>query len=85
VQSALKSLGATHFDYLVNNAGNNHHNMAFEKTTEEELDGLYNVHFKGVFFLSQKLLPSSRTADELSTYRQVERASSVLEARRMVR
>jgi NAD(P)-dependent dehydrogenase (short-subunit alcohol dehydrogenase family) len=24
VQSALKSLGATHFDYLVNNAGNNH-------------------------------------------------------------
>lgn len=57
VQSALKSLGATHFDYLVNNAGNSHRNMAFEKTTEEELDGLYNVHFKGVFFLSQKLLP----------------------------
>jgi NAD(P)-dependent dehydrogenase (short-subunit alcohol dehydrogenase family) len=57
VQSALKSLGATHFDYLVNNAGNNHHNMAFEKTTEEELDSLYDVHFKGVFFLSQKLLP----------------------------
>lgn len=57
VQSALKSLGVTHFDYLVNNAGNNHRNMAFEKTTEEELDSLYNVHFKGVFFLSQKLLP----------------------------
>jgi NAD(P)-dependent dehydrogenase (short-subunit alcohol dehydrogenase family) len=57
VQSALKSLGATHFDYLVNNAGNNHHNMAFEKATEEELDSLYSVHFKGVFFLSQKLLP----------------------------
>jgi NAD(P)-dependent dehydrogenase (short-subunit alcohol dehydrogenase family) len=57
VHSALKSLGATHFDYLVNNAGNNHRNMAFEKTTEEELDSLYNVHFKGVFFLSQKLLP----------------------------
>jgi NAD(P)-dependent dehydrogenase (short-subunit alcohol dehydrogenase family) len=57
VQSALKSLGATHFDYLVNNAGNNHRNMTFEKTTEEELDSLYNVHVKGVFFLSQKLLP----------------------------
>ncbi len=57
LQSALKSLGATHFDYLVNNAGNNHHNMAFEKATEEELDSLYSVHFKGVFFLSQKLLP----------------------------
>jgi NAD(P)-dependent dehydrogenase (short-subunit alcohol dehydrogenase family) len=57
VQSALKSLGAMHFDYLVNNAGNNHRNMTFEKTTEEELDSLYNVHVKGVFFLSQKLLP----------------------------
>ncbi len=57
VKSALKSLGATHFDYLVNNAGNNHHNMAFEKATEDELDSLYNVHFKGVFFLTQKLLP----------------------------
>ncbi|TWJ03211.1 NAD(P)-dependent dehydrogenase (short-subunit alcohol dehydrogenase family) [Mucilaginibacter frigoritolerans] len=57
VQSALQSLGATHFDYLVNNAGNNHHNMPFEKTTEEELDSLYNVHFKGVFLLSQRLLP----------------------------
>src|SRR5271154_78575 len=57
VQSPLESLGATHFDYLVNNAGNNHRNMPFDKATEEELDSLYNVHFKGVFFLSQKLLP----------------------------
>jgi len=57
VQSALKSFGVTHFDYLVNNAGNNHHNMVFEKATEEELDSIYNVHFKGVFFLTQKLLP----------------------------
>jgi NAD(P)-dependent dehydrogenase (short-subunit alcohol dehydrogenase family) len=31
--------------------------MAFEKATEEELDSLYSVHFEGVFFLSQKLLP----------------------------
>ena len=57
VQSTLKSLGATHFDYLVNNAGNNHHNMPFEQATEEELDSIYNVHFKGVFFLTQKHLP----------------------------
>ena len=56
VQTALADLGAERFDYLVNNAGTSHHN-AFEKTTEEELDGLYNVHFKGVFFLTQKLLP----------------------------
>jgi NAD(P)-dependent dehydrogenase (short-subunit alcohol dehydrogenase family) len=25
--------------------------------SEEELDAVYNVHFKGVFFLTQKLLP----------------------------
>ncbi|MGG3622065.1 SDR family oxidoreductase [Bacillus gobiensis] len=53
---ALKELEAERFDYLVNNAGISHHN-AFEKTTEEELDKLYEVHFKGVFFLTQKLLP----------------------------
>jgi NAD(P)-dependent dehydrogenase (short-subunit alcohol dehydrogenase family) len=29
---------------------------AFDQTTEEELDQLYNVHFKGPYFLTQKLL-----------------------------
>ena len=56
VRKALTELGAERFDYLVNNAGNSHHN-AIEKTSEQELDGLYNVHFKGVFFLTQALLP----------------------------
>ena len=57
VQSVLPTLGADRFDFLVNNAGNNHRNLLFEKTTEEELDSLYNVHFKGVFLLTQRLLP----------------------------
>ena len=48
--------GQDRFDFLINNAGTSHHN-SFEKTTEEEMDFLYNVHFKGVFFLTQKLLP----------------------------
>jgi len=56
VREALKRLERDRFDYLVNNAGTAHHN-AFEKTTEAELDSLYSVHFKGVFFLTQKLLP----------------------------
>ncbi len=56
VRSALGDLGANRFHYLVNNAGTSLH-KAFEETTEEELDGIYNVHFKGVFFLTQKLLP----------------------------
>jgi NAD(P)-dependent dehydrogenase (short-subunit alcohol dehydrogenase family) len=56
VRSRLSGFGVDRFDYLVNNAGTSHHN-SFEKTTEEEMDILYNVHFKGVFFLTQKLLP----------------------------
>ncbi|CAM3555306.1 3-oxoacyl-ACP reductase [Bordetella sputigena] len=44
------------FDHLVNNAG--HGEMAaFADTTEEQFDGLFNVHVKGVFFLTQALLP----------------------------
>ncbi len=56
VRIALGELEAERFDFLVNNAGTSHH-APFDKTTEEELDSLYNVHFKGVFFLTQKLLP----------------------------
>ncbi|MFM0340575.1 SDR family NAD(P)-dependent oxidoreductase [Paraburkholderia fungorum] len=56
VQHALASLGATRFDYLVNNAGTSLHN-SFDQTTEDELDTVYRIHFKGVFFLTQKLLP----------------------------
>ena len=59
VRQALGELGAERFDYLVNNAGTSHHN-GIETTTEAELDALYNVHFKGVFFLTQKLLPLIR-------------------------
>jgi NAD(P)-dependent dehydrogenase (short-subunit alcohol dehydrogenase family) len=56
VKEALAKLGATHFDFLVNNAGNSYHKMPFETATEEEVDAIYKVHFKGVFFLTQKLL-----------------------------
>lgn len=44
------------FDYLINNAG--HGDMAMiSDTTEAQFDRLVNVHFKGVFFLTQALLP----------------------------
>jgi len=56
VQSVLAQLGAERFDYLVNNAGNNHRNMPFASVTEEELDSIYSVHFKGVLLLTQRLL-----------------------------
>ncbi|MBN3727482.1 SDR family NAD(P)-dependent oxidoreductase [Burkholderia sp. Ac-20379] len=56
VSEALAQLGQTRFDYLVNNAGTSHH-APFASVTEADLDALYNVHFKGVFFLTQTLLP----------------------------
>jgi NAD(P)-dependent dehydrogenase (short-subunit alcohol dehydrogenase family) len=59
VRATLAGWGADRFDFLVNNAGTSHHN-SIEKTTEAELDALYEVHFKGVFFLTQKLLPLIR-------------------------
>lgn len=44
------------FDFLVNNAGVGIYG-AFADTTEAQFDELMNVHFKGTFFLTQKLLP----------------------------
>ncbi len=44
------------FDFLVNNAGTGIH-KPFAETTETDFDQLMNVHVKGVFFLTQQLLP----------------------------
>lgn len=51
-----KVFGRDRFDYLVNNAGVGHH-ASFAETREEDFDHLVNVHLKGTFFLTQKLLP----------------------------
>lgn len=44
------------FDFLVNNAGIGI-NAPFATTTEAQFDQLLNIQFKGVFFLTQTLLP----------------------------
>jgi len=44
------------FDHLVNNAGHGDMGMIAD-TTEAQFDALVDVHFKGVFFLTQALLP----------------------------
>ena len=44
------------FNFLVNNAGIGIH-ADFEQTTEQQFDTLLNIHLKGTFFLTQKLLP----------------------------
>jgi NAD(P)-dependent dehydrogenase (short-subunit alcohol dehydrogenase family) len=57
VQSALQRLWQRErFDFLVNNAGMGIHAPMME-TTEDQFTQLFNVHLKGPFFLSQKLLP----------------------------
>lgn len=56
VSEGLGEMGSRRFDVLVNNAGTSHH-APINKTTEEDFDSLYNVHLKGVFFLTQKDLP----------------------------
>jgi NAD(P)-dependent dehydrogenase (short-subunit alcohol dehydrogenase family) len=48
--------GRDRFDFLINNAGTGLA-ASFSETTEEAFDELVNVHFKGVYFLTQKLLP----------------------------
>ena len=47
---------ADRFDFLVNNAGIALY-APFAETTEAQFDNIMNIHYKGVFFLTQKLLP----------------------------
>jgi NAD(P)-dependent dehydrogenase (short-subunit alcohol dehydrogenase family) len=57
VQQSLQNTWQTdRFDFLVNNAGTGVY-ASFAETTEEDFDHLMNIHVKGVFFLTQKLLP----------------------------
>jgi len=57
VKNVLKNTFNTdHFDFLVNNAGIGMH-KPFTETTEDDFDNLVNIHYKGVFFISQKSLP----------------------------
>lgn len=57
VTSYLKEQnGNPNFDFLINNAGTALYSL-FTETTEEQFDSVMNIHFKGVFFLTQKSLP----------------------------
>lgn len=57
VADELKAVwNTTGFDYLINNAGMGA-TVPFEKVSEDLFDEFMNVHYKGIFFLTQKLLP----------------------------
>lgn len=56
LSSVLKEkFNAEKFDFLINNAGMGGH-IPFEKATEKDFDDFLNVHYKGVYFLTQKSL-----------------------------
>jgi NAD(P)-dependent dehydrogenase (short-subunit alcohol dehydrogenase family) len=48
--------GSTNFDFIINNAGTGLYAPVAD-VTEEKLDEIVNIHYKGVFFLTQKALP----------------------------
>lgn len=57
VKQTLKEVfGTNNFDYLINNAGVGYQAPVGE-VSEAAFDELVNVHFKGVYFLTQKALP----------------------------
>lgn len=51
-----EQFGRESFDYLLNNAGTGLH-TSIEETSIDDLDDMLNIHVKGPFFLTQKLLP----------------------------
>jgi NAD(P)-dependent dehydrogenase (short-subunit alcohol dehydrogenase family) len=56
LQDILKNdFNAERFDFLINNGGIGR-NAPISETAEEVFDELLNVHFKGVYFLTQKAL-----------------------------
>ena len=48
--------GTSKFDFLINNGGIGA-TIPFGQVTENDFDRFMNIHFKGVYFLTQKLLP----------------------------
>ena len=50
------TFGTTHFDFLINNAGTGLH-APLTTATESQFDEMMNIHLKGVYFLTQKMLP----------------------------
>jgi len=51
-----RETGQPNIDFLINNAGTALYAPVTD-TTEQQMDAIFNIHYKGVFFLTQKLLP----------------------------
>lgn len=55
-QTLQSKWGVSHFDFLINNAGIGA-TIPFTQVTEDDFDRFLNIHFKSVYFLTQKSLP----------------------------
>lgn len=55
-EKLTSEFGTAQIHSLVNNAGTGLY-APFESTTEEQFDGMVNIHLKAAFFLTQKMLP----------------------------
>ncbi|MEQ1584312.1 MAG: SDR family oxidoreductase [Cyclobacteriaceae bacterium] len=56
LKSTLEEWQASHFDFLINNAGVGA-TLPIPHVSEEDFDNLLNIHFKSVYFLTQKSIP----------------------------
>jgi NAD(P)-dependent dehydrogenase (short-subunit alcohol dehydrogenase family) len=52
-----KNWKVDHLDFLINNAGVGA-TLPIPQVTEQDFDRLLNIHYKSVYFLTQKLIPS---------------------------
>jgi NAD(P)-dependent dehydrogenase (short-subunit alcohol dehydrogenase family) len=60
VANALaETFGTEQFDFLINNAGTSL-TVPITEMTEAQFDEMLNIHFKGVYFLTQRALPLLR-------------------------
>src|SRR5690606_28294245 len=52
--------GSPNFDFLINNAGTALY-APITEVTENQVDEMFDIHYKGTFFLTQKALPFINT------------------------
>jgi NAD(P)-dependent dehydrogenase (short-subunit alcohol dehydrogenase family) len=65
VEATLQSVwNVSTFDFLINNAGMGA-TVPFEKVTEEIFTEFLNVHFKSIYFLTQKCVPIINTGGRI--------------------
>jgi NAD(P)-dependent dehydrogenase (short-subunit alcohol dehydrogenase family) len=69
------TFGTDRFDFLINNAGTSL-SAPISETTEAQFDEMLQVHFKGVYFLTQQALPQLRDGGRIINISTVSARSS---------